>query len=191
MATRRRRRSCVTVPASANQPPNAAFTSAVTGLTVQVDSAGSLDPDGRIVSRVWDFGDGATDRSVATSHTFASAGTYPGQPDSDRRPTATTSLHPGHRRVPAATGPRRPSWFVASRALEAVGRRESEQGRGYWTFQVQKRRANGTWRGLSSYRTHGSRETRLLNLPKGTYRVWVRPKYGYSGAMSVPFASIR
>jgi hypothetical protein len=30
----------------------------------------------------------------------------------------------------------------------------------------------------------GSKETRTLNLKKGTYRVFVNPKYGYQGAVS-------
>ena len=30
----------------------------------------------------------------------------------------------------------------------------------------------------------GQREKRTVNLRKGTYRVWVNPKFGYQGAMS-------
>jgi hypothetical protein len=58
------------------------------------------------------------------------------------------------------------------------------KGRKYWTFQVQRKNADGTWKPLKTYRTQGSKETRTVNLPKGTYRVWVNPKFGYQGAFS-------
>lgn len=58
------------------------------------------------------------------------------------------------------------------------------KGRGYWKLQVQRRLADGSWKALKTYRTKGSKETRTLNLTKGTYRVWVKPKYGYQGGMS-------
>lgn len=57
-------------------------------------------------------------------------------------------------------------------------------GRKYWTFQVQKQLADGTWKALKTYKTLGSSEKRTVNLPKGTYRVWVNPKFGYQGVMS-------
>ncbi len=58
------------------------------------------------------------------------------------------------------------------------------KGSKYWTFQVQRRNTDGTWRALKTYRTWGSSERRTINLRKGTYRVWVNPKFGYQGAMS-------
>jgi hypothetical protein len=57
-------------------------------------------------------------------------------------------------------------------------------GSKYWTFQVQRKIADGTWKALKTYRTYGSAETRTVNLRKGTYRVWVNPKFGHLGAMS-------
>jgi hypothetical protein len=57
-------------------------------------------------------------------------------------------------------------------------------GRKYWTFQVQRKNADGTWKALKTYRTLGSAEKRTLNLRKGTYKVFVNPKFGYQGAMS-------
>lgn len=45
--------------AEALQPPTAAFSFQVSGLTVAFTDL-SVDPDGQIVSRVWDFGDSAT-----------------------------------------------------------------------------------------------------------------------------------
>lgn len=57
-------------------------------------------------------------------------------------------------------------------------------GRKYWTFQVQRKNADGTWKALKTYRTVGSSEKRTVNLRKGVYRVFVNPKFGYQGAMS-------
>ncbi|MFT4258390.1 PKD domain-containing protein [Microbacterium sp.] len=61
----------------ANQPPTAAFTSAVNGLTATVDGSGSTDADGTIASLAWDFGDGGTGTGATpAAHTYAAAGTY-------------------------------------------------------------------------------------------------------------------
>ena len=64
---------------------------------------------------------------------------------------------------------------------------DPNKGAGYWTFRVQRQRADGTWRTLPrTYTTCGNRETRTLNLRKGTYRVKVQAKYGYRGTTSTP-----
>ena len=47
-------------PPPSNAAPVAAFTSGVSGLTANVNGAGSSDSDGTIASYVWDFGDGGT-----------------------------------------------------------------------------------------------------------------------------------
>ena len=41
-----------------------------------------------------------------------------------------------------------------------------------------------TWKARKTYRTKGTKETRTINLPKGTYRVVVASKYGYLGDSS-------
>ena len=58
------------------------------------------------------------------------------------------------------------------------------KGKGYWKFKVQKQRASGSWKSLKTYRTKGKKETRKINLKEGTYRVKVKPKYGYQGVTS-------
>ena len=63
-------------PDSGNRPPSASFTSDVDRLSVAVDGSGSGDPDGRIVSYRWDFGDGATGRGVRASHDYTTPGQY-------------------------------------------------------------------------------------------------------------------
>ena len=64
-------------------------------------------------------------------------------------------------------------------------------GRKYWTFQVQRKNADGSWRALRTYRTWGRWETRTVNLRRGVYRVWVNPKFGYQGVMSTNAVTLR
>ena len=60
----------------ANVEPTAAFSWTAASLEVSFDSSDSVDPDGSIVSRTWDFGDGNTGVGVSPSHTYAAAGTF-------------------------------------------------------------------------------------------------------------------
>ncbi len=59
-----------------NQPPVASFTTSASGLTVAVNGSASSDPDGRIASYAWTFGDGGSASGATASHTYAAAGTY-------------------------------------------------------------------------------------------------------------------
>lgn len=59
-----------------NQPPAAVIQVAQSGLSVNVTSAGSSDPDGAIAGYAWDFGDGATATSATASHTYDAGGDY-------------------------------------------------------------------------------------------------------------------
>ena len=65
-----------TVPAPPNQSPAAAFTAKCTQLACSFNADGSRDPDGRIASWAWDFGDGSKSDAKNPSHTYAAAGTY-------------------------------------------------------------------------------------------------------------------
>ena len=60
---------------------------------------------------------------------------------------------------------------------------DPNKGKGYWKFKVQRLKGE-TWKHYKTYKTSGSKETRTLNLKKGTYRVIVLPKYGLQGAVS-------
>jgi len=62
-------------PETANNPPTAAFTSTVNGLTV-VFTDQSSDTDGIIEGRNWDFGDGSGTTAQNPTHTYAANGTY-------------------------------------------------------------------------------------------------------------------
>lgn len=93
--------------------------------------------------------------------------------------------------TPTPTAPVAVAPLVARVKVKAVNSRSKlkvdvnpNKGRRYWTFQVQRRNADGTWRALRTYRTRGSTEKRTINLPRGIYRVWVNPKFDHLGAMS-------
>jgi PKD repeat protein len=70
----------VAIEAVANQVPHAAAeASPLTvreGGSVEFSSAGSTDPDGAIVSHLWDFGDGETSSAANPSHRYEAPGTY-------------------------------------------------------------------------------------------------------------------
>jgi PKD repeat protein len=62
-------------PGSGNQYPIADFTYSIDGLTVTFTDQ-SYDPDGYIVTWLWDFGDGQTSGIPSPVHTYAVDGTY-------------------------------------------------------------------------------------------------------------------
>jgi PKD repeat protein len=64
----------VTVTAP-NIPPTAGFTYTINGLTVNFTDT-STDPDGTIVSWLWNFGDGNTSTLQNPTYTYVSGGTY-------------------------------------------------------------------------------------------------------------------
>ena len=63
-----------------NQYPVASFscqpTSGSAPLTVSFDASRSRDPDGRIVSYSWSFGDGHTSSGITAANTYSQAGSY-------------------------------------------------------------------------------------------------------------------
>lgn len=69
---------------------------------------------------------------------------------------------------------------------------DPNEGSGYWTFQIQRQNADGSWTTLvRTYRTLGSEETRTINLRRGVYRVMTQPKYGYGVGYSAPVQLLR
>ncbi|MCL4179421.1 MAG: S8 family serine peptidase, partial [Verrucomicrobia bacterium] len=58
-----------------NAPPTASFTYLATGLSVTFTDS-STDPDGSILAREWNFGDGGTASEQKPSHTYTAGGTY-------------------------------------------------------------------------------------------------------------------
>ncbi len=59
-----------------NSAPQAAFSATFDELAGAFDASASEDPDGRVVSYTWDFGDGEVGEGESVSHTYAEAGTY-------------------------------------------------------------------------------------------------------------------
>ena len=70
----------VTITVNPNQAPTAVANANVTGglapLTVNFTGSGSVDPDGLIVSYLWDFGDGNQSTSANPTHTYGSSGNF-------------------------------------------------------------------------------------------------------------------
>ena len=62
------------------------------------------------------------------------------------------------------------------------------KGKGYWRIKVYRKVEKGdvvTWKKVGkTLRTKTSKETRKINLGKGTYRVKVMKKFGMQGAVS-------
>src|SRR5699024_4014823 len=59
-----------------NLPPVADIGISVEGLGASVDGTGSTDPDGTIVSYLWDWGDGTTSTGETASHVYSAVGEY-------------------------------------------------------------------------------------------------------------------
>lgn len=99
-------------------------------------------------------------------------------------PPAATQTQPP---APAASRPKATVKVKAtSRASKLHVDVNPDQGRKSWTFKVQKQQRNGTWKTVKTATTQGSKETRTLNLPKGTYRVVVQAAHGHRATTSTP-----
>ncbi len=101
-------------------------------------------------------------------------------------------LHVG-RAVRAAAdlpgGVRVPSVTVDARAVSSAAKLRVDVGpdltAGSWRLRIQRLQADGTWRTLpTGYRTRGAKETRVVDLPAGTYRVKVASRFGLRGGVS-------
>ena len=62
--------------ASGRISPDPLTTPLFVGQTIAFDASASEDPDGQIVSYLWDFGDGSTSLEVIATHEYSSPGEY-------------------------------------------------------------------------------------------------------------------
>jgi PKD repeat protein len=72
--------STATITGDGPQPPICDANGPYDGLvneSIPFDGSGSSDPDGTIVSYLWDFGDGSTDTGPTPTHTYTQAGKFP------------------------------------------------------------------------------------------------------------------
>jgi len=102
-----------------NQVPDATIEASPTGgkapLTVSFDGSGSSDPDGKVTSYSWAFGDGTKATGSAAKHTYGKAGTYTAtltvSDDSGATSAATLKIA-----VSAATGRLTATGFAVGKA---------------------------------------------------------------------------
>ena len=93
--------------------PTASFTSSCTILSCHFDGTGSTAPGSSITDYAWSFGDGGTDSTATTDHTYGAANTYSvtltvtnadGLTDSDTQQVTATNPPPPSINFVAATG---------------------------------------------------------------------------------------
>ena len=164
--------------------------SPITGYTVTSSSGGSwatlntsLTVTGLANGQEYSFTVAANNAAGAGPMSQASPRVTPQAPAPQPRPQATTPQPP----APQPTAPQPP----ASVKVKATSKQSKlfvdvnpNKAKGYWSFRVQRLRTDGSWKFVKAYRTKGSKETRTINLPQGTYRVVVTPKYGYAEGTS-------
>jgi len=63
-------------PLTPNRPPIVSFTCPSQVRVGELDASGSYDPDGKIVSYSWQFGDGEVGYGVTVAHQYQTPGTY-------------------------------------------------------------------------------------------------------------------
>lgn len=65
-------------------------------------------------------------------------------------------------------------------------------GDGYWVLRVQRRLADGSWLTLArAYRTIGADETRVIDLPRGVYRVLTKATSAHPSVTSTAVRLVR
>lgn len=126
-------------------------------LTVGFDSTGSIDPDGVIVSYLWDFGDGTTSTSQNPVHTYTVPGDYVATltVTDDQGVSSVNSARVGVTApniLPVAVATANPTTGPAPLAVTLFGERsydvDGALGNFEWTFSD-----GGTYYGSTAYHT--------------------------------------
>ncbi len=193
----------VTVPADITVPATGAAGAVVTFTASAVDNlGGALTPTCTPVSgSTFPVGPTtvtctATDTTGTASKTFTITVTAPVvTPSPVVTVVPTTPVAPPATATPVPPVSGQPSPVVRLKAVSGRSKLKVDvdpnKGGKYWTFQVQRKNADGSWKALKTYRTKGSKEIRTVNLGKGTYRVWVNPKFGYQGVLSATEVTLK
>lgn len=137
----------------------------------------------------------ASGSSVAGPFTVDISTAPPSEPPPVSQPPASQPpAPPGSEPVPVAQPPAPqppapPTSVVKVKAVSAGNKLfvnvDPDKGKGYWRFKIQKMAKNGKWITYrKTYKTSGSKETKTLNLTKGTYRVVVLAKYTLASSTS-------
>jgi hypothetical protein len=114
-------------------------------------------------------------------------------------PTTTTPSPATSTVPPAATTPVVPTAVITVKAINNNAKLfvdvDPDQGKGYWNIKVYRKIVKGnavSWKKVGkTLRTKTAKETRTINLGKGTYRVKVMDKDGMKGAVSKQVKLVR
>ncbi len=60
----------------------------------------------------------------------------------------------------------------------------NQPGSRYYTFKIDIKKHGKWYRYLHNYKTQGTKETKVVNFPKGKYRAHCNGKFGYTSANS-------
>ena len=179
-----------------NRPPTAAMTAVPASgnapLTVAFDGRGSIDPDGRVVSWAWSFGDGSFATGATASHIYASSGrTYAAtltvRDDGGASSTTTTSIV-----VNAALAPAAPTNLtIGARTGSSIGLRWTNGSAAQLAVKIERCRGTGCTNFVQVATVAGTAvtftDTGLAARTKYTYRMRASSAAGesaYSNSVS-------
>ena len=169
-----------------NLPPHAIFTSTVSDLLVSFTDK-SVDSDGTIVFRSWDFGDGNTSSDINPNNRYNASGTYQVTltvaDDDGAIDTATqqvTVSEPREINAPVLLGA-----AVNGNTVDLIWKDKSDNEKGFSVERAKKRKGkyNFTEIGTTGENVSSHRDT---SLTAGTFKYRIRGFYGntYSGYSS-------
>ncbi|UGQ47481.1 PKD domain-containing protein [Massilia endophytica] len=175
----------VTVAGKPNVAPTAKGTVTVTpnSFTAAFNATGSSDPDGRIASYAWNFGDGTSGTGLKASHVYKTAGSYTavltvkdneGATNTLELPLAVTGPAPNKPPVAAATATQQAGKLTVSFNATASSDPDGKVASYAWNFGNGKTGAGAT--PSHTYAAAGSYNVTLT----------VKDNKGATGSLSLP-----
>lgn len=159
--------------ASASATP----TSGTAPLDVALSSAGSADPDGSIVSRTWDFGDGSSSTQANPSHTY-DTGTWTATltvvDDAGASATDTVTVTASAVTTGPPPAPSEATATEAGRRLVTISWTDNADDEDGFTVEVQKRRGRSRWTSQGSVQVGPDTTSVTTSVARGTHRFLVR-----------------